>query len=276
MNEQAVLHEQLTISAFARESRLTVKALRLYDALGLLHPAIKDPSSHYRYYTRAQLRRARLIGLLRQLDMPLTHIAAMLHLDAPGAVGSLRAYWADQEQQHADQRNLVQYLAGYLLGEGASMYTVTVRDVPQQQVLTVQRTLFAAELPAYIEAAERALFERLARAGQAQSGPAFVIYHGQVNEDSDGPVEVCVPFDGAIAPEGEQRLRLEGAHREAFTTITLAQCAFPEILNAYDAVHAWMMAQGLRPVGAPREVYFTSPAGLAPDDAFCDVAWPVQ
>jgi PPM family protein phosphatase len=40
----------MTIGAFARQSRLSLKALRLYDELGLLRPAAVDDSTAYRYY----------------------------------------------------------------------------------------------------------------------------------------------------------------------------------------------------------------------------------
>ena len=40
----------LTIGAFARASRLSPKALRLHDELGLLRPACVDPVSGYRLY----------------------------------------------------------------------------------------------------------------------------------------------------------------------------------------------------------------------------------
>lgn len=40
--------ELLTIGAFSRASRLSPKALRLYDSLGLLAPAYVDELSGYR------------------------------------------------------------------------------------------------------------------------------------------------------------------------------------------------------------------------------------
>ena len=40
----------LTIGEFARESRLSPKALRLYDQLGLLRPCRVDEWTGYRYY----------------------------------------------------------------------------------------------------------------------------------------------------------------------------------------------------------------------------------
>jgi PPM family protein phosphatase len=56
----------MSIGEFARRSRLSAKALRLYDGLGLLSPARVDDLSGYRYYERVQIDKARLIATLRQ------------------------------------------------------------------------------------------------------------------------------------------------------------------------------------------------------------------
>jgi len=50
----------LTIGAFARASRLSPKALRLYDSLGLLTPAHVDEFSGYRFYRPDQLEQVRV------------------------------------------------------------------------------------------------------------------------------------------------------------------------------------------------------------------------
>ena len=59
----------MTIGAFAERTRLSPKALRLYDRLGLLPPARTDPETGYRYYRRDQVEIAQLVGLLRRLDI---------------------------------------------------------------------------------------------------------------------------------------------------------------------------------------------------------------
>ncbi len=45
----------MSIGQFARRSRLSPKALRLYGELGLLDPARVDDESGYRYYSASQL-----------------------------------------------------------------------------------------------------------------------------------------------------------------------------------------------------------------------------
>ncbi len=76
--------DMLTIGAFAKAVRLSPKALRLYDELGLLKPGRVDPDTGYRYYAVAQLERARLVAWLRRLGMPLARIRQVCALPPRG------------------------------------------------------------------------------------------------------------------------------------------------------------------------------------------------
>ncbi|MFI2303080.1 MerR family transcriptional regulator [Actinacidiphila glaucinigra] len=106
--------ESLTIGAFAKASRLSPKALRLYDELGLLTPARVDPLTGYRHYAPAQLERARLVAWLRRLGMPLARIREVCALDAPAAAREIRAYWARTEAAHGARRDLAVLLVDHL------------------------------------------------------------------------------------------------------------------------------------------------------------------
>ena len=262
----------MSIGTFARRSRLSLKALRLYDALGLLEPARVDSQSGYRYYEESQLERAKLIGLLRQLEMPLPKIAEVLELEGDQASRAVALYWSDVEADVRVKRRLVHYLRHYLEAKGETMYDVETRDIPEQKVLTIQRSVYVKDLSAFIEESGGKLLEHI-RQGAKVDGSSMVIYHGQVNEDSDGPVEVCVPFTGSLEPAGEMRVRLEPTHREAFTCLTKVQVEFPGILGAYDAVGAWIGTQGLKVTASPREVYFNDFTAASPDDLVCDIAF---
>lgn len=68
----------LSIGRFARQTGLSIGALRHYDELGLLVPAEVDPWTGYRRYRRGQLERARAIARLRELDLPLDEMTAVL------------------------------------------------------------------------------------------------------------------------------------------------------------------------------------------------------
>ncbi|MGW3723948.1 MerR family transcriptional regulator [Streptomyces sp. NPDC000851] len=104
----------LTIGAFAKASRLSPKALRLYDELELLRPARVDPDTGYRYYARTQLPQARLVAWLRRLGMPLAEIRELCALEPSAAAREIRAYWARVEAETAVRRELAAFLVDQL------------------------------------------------------------------------------------------------------------------------------------------------------------------
>jgi DNA-binding transcriptional MerR regulator len=294
MTEDAVVDgperdlELLTIGAFAARARLSAKALRLYDRLGLLAPAHVDEATGYRYYRAGQVERARLVAMLRQLDMPLARIAEVVAAgDGPSAADLLGRYWADVEARVAGQRTLAEYLRGRLSGRSSEMYgkfTVETVEVPAQVVISEKRHTLADELPAWIGAALGRL-EKAARECGGVAGVPYVAYHAEVSMESDGPAEACVPVaDEAAARAWAERrgkawetaVRVEPARRLAYTRITKAQVAHPQILAAFEAVEEWMAAEGLTATGPCRELYFADWAATGPGDPVCDVAFPVS
>jgi DNA-binding transcriptional MerR regulator len=79
-----------TIGRMARESGLSVSALRFYDGAGVLSPASVDPDTGYRYYAADQVVVARLVASLRRVGMPLAGIREVLaRLHDPAAVDAL-------------------------------------------------------------------------------------------------------------------------------------------------------------------------------------------
>jgi DNA-binding transcriptional MerR regulator len=268
------MDELMSSGAFAARTRLSRKALRLYAEQGLLRPAEVDPHTGYRSYAPEQVRRARLIGLLRRLDLPLGQIAVLLDLDPGTAAKALGETWRTAEDTHAERRRLVRYLQDLLTGKDDAVYDIQTREVPEQKVLSTQRNITAGDLPAFIGEAFSRIFDHLEAGGARAGASPFVVYHGEVGEDSDGPVEVCVPFDGALEPAGTLGIRLEPAHSEAYTRIPKRQVRFPEILRAYDAVADSLQERGQRMVLPPREVYFTDMAAAGDDDPVADIAFP--
>ncbi|MEU5935632.1 MerR family transcriptional regulator [Micromonospora sp. NPDC047187] len=121
----------MTIGAFARAARLTPKALRLYDQVGLLVPAAVDPESGYRLYGPAQLPVARLVAQLRRLGMPLATIRVVCGLEPAAAAEAVTAYWRQVSADTAARARLATLLVEHLSEGGATMSdpnpTVAVR-----------------------------------------------------------------------------------------------------------------------------------------------------
>ena len=273
----------LSIGEFARLSRLSAKALRRYDELGLLKPARVDPDSGYRWYAAGQLEQARLVAALRQIGVPLAQIEPMLGLDPAAVAQRVTAYWAAAEAGHAARRDLARYLVDALNGRETAMYEVATREVPQRHLLCLKRNV--DEAGAWALGKEFVAIMR-ARPLPRLPGPAgatFAIYHGEVGEDSDGPVEWCrpVPADQAEALAAGYpglTLRTEPAHEEAFVHLGDTQATPPQWHLIGETMHAWATAHGLREANlleglAPRTTLLAAPGATAPD---CDYAVPFR
>jgi len=264
----------LTIGEFARRSRLSLKALRLYERLGLLSPAMIDPANGYRRYREDQLAVARLIVGLRRLDMPLSEVARVITTsDAARSAEVLQDYWAGIERRLASQRELADRLLDNLRsgGSGSAVVSVQERDVPEVIVISEKRAVELPELRSVVSGAIARLSSRCAAHGGAADGP-MIMFHGEVNEDSDGPVEVCIPVRA-----GSSATRCEPAHREVYVAVTKQQWDWPSILSVYDALDDWVRRHGRR-TGPPREIYHSgfNPTGSAADDLVCEVAFPIE
>jgi DNA-binding transcriptional MerR regulator len=230
------MEDLMSIGEFAIASRLSQKALRLYGENGLLAPAWVDPDSGYRYYRPEQLQVATLIALLRRAGVPLAEIRAFLREPTTA--------WLDDYEQRtaaefAERRRVLRYAKRVLKEE--PMYDVVTKHVEEQPYVSREQRVYVRDLEQFISDT----FKELGYAGAGS--PPFVLYHGPVNHEEDGPVEVCVPN-----PDAEKRLP---AGDVAFTAIAGAQCDFPEILGAYESVYRWAKDHGREPAGAPREIY---------------------
>ncbi len=251
--------EEVGIGEFARRSRLSVKALRLYDEMGVLVPARVDRASGYRYYDEAQLEQARLVAMLRQLDLPLAEIRELLACDPIDAADRIAAHWREVESVHDARRELVGYLVNRLRGTRSDMYEVSTRELPERSLLCLRRNVDEAGAWALGQGLIAILRERPLPRLEEREGAMFAIFWGEVSADSDGPVEFCrpVPADRAeaLAPHyPELSLRIEPAHREAY--VTLPNAALPagpggnpgaQWQLASEALRAWAEEHGLSP-----------------------------
>ncbi|MFI9592742.1 hypothetical protein [Nonomuraea sp. NPDC052265] len=95
-----------------------------------------------------------------------------------------------------------------------------------------------------------------------------------MSEDSNGPVEVCLPTAGPIEPVGRIGVRREPAHRAAYVEVSKELCRYPAILPAYDTLRAWLDDHELAPALSMREIYHPNRETAGPAEHVADIAAP--
>lgn len=104
---------------------------------------------------------------------------------------------------------------------------------------------------------------------EGTAGAAFLIYHGEVSADSDGPVGWCirVPAEqaaGLAARVPELTLRTEAGHEEAYVPLGTAPVSPAQWQLASDALHTWAGTRHRRPAALGARVTFLAAPPITP------------
>jgi DNA-binding transcriptional MerR regulator len=286
--------EEVSIGEFARRSRLSIKALRLYDKRHVLVPARVDEVSGYRYYDVEQLEAARVISMLRQLDLSLAAIRKLRACDPVDAADQIAAHWRKVESVHDARRELADYLVNRLSGKSYLMYEVATREIPERSVLCLKRNVDEKGAWALGKEFIAILRERPLPKMEGREGAMFSIYWGEVSADSDGPVEWCKPVPEADAQAlashyPELSVRTEPAHLEAY--VAIPNDPLPTGPGGSPSVHYQLAGEALRAWAAEhgidaenqvedlgmRITYFSSSWPVSATSApYCDFAAPFR
>jgi hypothetical protein len=196
---------------------------------------------------------------------------AKLPDEAAEAIGG---YWADIELVTAERRALVSYIQARLKGVDMARYDIQIREIPDRKLVAITRHVHADQADAFFDDA----FARLRAAGPGVDGIAgcpFVVYYGEVSDDSDGPVELCRPV-AADPADPDLQARAEASHEEVFVRVALKDMGWPALAPAADALGAWVTEHGRAPAGALRQVLIADQRTASPDTGVCDLSVPLR
>jgi effector-binding domain-containing protein len=265
------------IGDFSRLTRVTVKALRYYDGVGLLRPARVDRETGYRYYSADQLPRLHRVLALKDLGFSLEQIALLLDDAMPVEQlrGMLRRKQEELQRQVAEEQARLKRVATRLLAleEGDGMkYEIMLKSVEPLRVASLR-----AVVPTYADVS--ALFGELcsfiARHRVPFTGPALTVYHDGEYREQDVDLEVAVPVEGEAPAHERIGMRELPAIPQAATLIH--QGPYELLHEAYAALMRWVEVNRYQIAGLNREVYLRGPeSGGDPADYITEIQLPLS
>ena len=265
------------IGEFSKLSQVSVKTLRYYDQIDLLHPAEVDRFTNYRYYTTDQLHRLNRILALKDLGLTLDQIGLVLDQELSPAElrGMLRLKQVELEQQVEEQQARLARVAARLrqIEQEGKMpdYIVTLKEVPALRVASVRDVV--ANYPA--QSALWHELEAFLEQKQVQpSGPCFTLDHEEEYRESDVDLEVCEPID--VDLEGDDRVtvrELPGGQMASMLHIG----PYETLSEAYPVIIGWIMENGYRITGSGREIYVRNAPDhdVEPAEYVTEIQFPV-
>jgi DNA-binding transcriptional MerR regulator len=187
---------RLTIGDFSRATHLSVKTLRHYHQVGLLEPSSVDPHTGYRYYSGEQIPLAQVIRRLRDLEMPIPDVKAVLAAPQVSARNTLIAAHLDSlETELARTRQAVGALRD-LLGRPDAPLTVEHRTVAATPAAAISQTVDREDILAWWQGALGELHAAVHAQNLTPAGPSGGLYDSDIYRHDRGQATVFLPVQG--------------------------------------------------------------------------------
>ena len=268
----------LKIGDFPKLSRVSVKALRYYDEIGLLRPASVDRFTGYRYYSVNQLPRLNRVVVLKNLGLSLDEVAQLLtdNLSADQIRRLLRVKQAEIQQRVCEEQERLlrveEWLRRIEMEDMMPAYEVVIKKANPQMVASVRDVI-----PTYGDIGQLygEIFSHIGKHGITPMGPPMAIYHDAEYRERDVDVEAAVPVGGSVPDAGRVSLRELPAVEQMACAVHVG--GFDGIDQAYKALMTWIEANGYNITGPSREVYLQGPGpGTDPASYVTEVQIPVE
>jgi DNA-binding transcriptional MerR regulator len=264
------VHGNLTIGEFSTLTHLSVRTLRRYHEGGLLEPETIDPFSGYRYYTAEQIPVAQVIHRLRELDVPLADVKAILATEDPERRADLVAGHLQRLENELDRTRAAVRSLRQLLRPDVRDLRVELRSVPVRTVAAISGAVSHDEVVAWYDVAMAELDAAFPAA--ERTGPPGGRYANELFTQDAGAATVFWPVR-----DPRPRGRIEVLE---LPPVELAVAVHPgshdDIGVTYGRLGAWVVDQALAVNGPVHETYLVGPRDTSePGEWRTEIGWPI-
>jgi len=246
------------IGDFSKINRITVKALRLYDELGLLKPICIDKQTGYRLYDTNQILLVQKIISLKQIGMSLNEIKDLIGEDVNSdrLIKKLSNKISQINQVLEVEKTKLLKLRTYintLRKDKIMNYHVTIKDLPEVIVASVRKIIANYdELYTIAPYYGNLLIKQKIELRKPEY--CFNIYHDKEYKENNIDIEVC----NSVTSYGKDE---EGMTFKKIPGIPQAACIihkgpYENLRHTYAFLTKWINDNGYEISDNMREVYY--------------------
>lgn len=152
-------------------------------------------------------------------------------------------------------------------------HDIGIEDVAPQLVAATTMRTNLARIGDDIGAGFGTLMAAVTSEGVSVVGPPLVVYVGEISQDVDGDIEVCVGIDRPLSePTDVHSKELEGGSMAT----ALFRGPYDQLSGVYESLTRWIPEHGYSFAGPPREIYLNDPQEVAPEELLTRVEFPVS
>jgi DNA-binding transcriptional MerR regulator len=263
----------ISIGQFSLVTRLTVRALRLYDKLGILVPAYVDPDTGYRYYTPEQAEAGHRISALRDIDLPLDEVRYVLETPIQ-TTRTLEIHASRLRQRRDASEHALRLLRAIQEGVEPLNVPIEIRDVTPTRGISLEAKTPMDRIGAVIGEAMPQLVSVLQANGK-KGGNDFAAYPDEEFDPQNMTVVIGISSDADIPPQDDGiAIREFGGGRSIVATLN---GPYDAMTQAWQEAWAYLAEHGHTRRGTAYELYRVGMAeSQNPEEFETDIIIPID
>lgn len=240
------------IGEFSKLAKISIKALRYYDRIGLLKPAMIDSATQYRYYSFEQLETVRMISMYK--DAGLSNEMILKLLTQKGGGRALLEYQREILMERADEiRRSIAALDALLCNEIGQSYEAVVKHVEKRLVYCCRGYVANADaIHDFVKTCSAELHKTNPDVRFSEPDYCCVIYPDDGYRESN----VFIEYAQSVDRVGRDTETLKFKEIEPITAISVIHRGrYDTLRDAYLFAVNWAKSRGYVLDGDPRERY---------------------
>ncbi|WP_347401823.1 MerR family transcriptional regulator [Candidatus Enterococcus murrayae] len=227
----------LKIGEFSQLGQVSIRTLRHYDEIDLLHPKLVDEESGYRYYSVRQLDVLAQIVLLRELKFSLKEIKSLIQQDPKIFTAALLK--KDREIEKEIQRDQfrqqqIQQMIQRMQHKGN--YQVKIKEIPAFPVISLRKKIKSFYHEGLLWEEFQSLLKKQGLPFPSDSNQCLTIFHDEEYLEEGVDVEVAIiSSKKAVKP-----LQMKQLPKIDHAAIFYVEGNYHQLPEAYQAFAKWL------------------------------------
>ena len=227
----------LKIGEFSQLGQVSIRTLRHYDEIDLLHPQVVDEESGYRYYSVKQLEVLAQIVLLRELKFSLKEIKSLIQQDPKIFTAALLKKDREIEKEiQRDQFRQQQIHQMIQRMQHKGKYQVSIKKIPAFSIVSLRKRIKSFYHEGLLWKEFMSLLKKQGIAFPTSPDENLTIFHD--NEYLEEGVDVEVAIISDIVAEAPLKMRELPALEHA--AIMYVEGNYHQLPEAYQAFAKWL------------------------------------
>ncbi len=261
------------IGLFSQMNKVTIKALRYYDEIGLLKPAHIDEFTGYRYYTSDQLPILHEVLALRQMGFSLDEI---LQVKEGLSIDSVLIKKKTEILKKISEETMkLSQVEHYLHNRNENLnYNIILKELPEVIVASMRTVI---ENYGSLFNLMPSMGMEMERLECVCSTPeyCFNIYHDGEYKEKGIDVEICEAV--TEMKEDSKFITFKKIKRVDSAACVLHKGSYHDFPKAYAAIVKWIEENGFEIADNPRESYIDGVWNKdSEDDWLTEIQFPVR